>query len=67
MELTDFDRRIAALGTQSRAVDAARDVLVDGEGYKPSAAKHGIDPGYLHRLCRQIESVEICAECGQVK
>ncbi len=65
MDKRDFIRRIAAIGTESVAVPACRDVLVNGMGLRPAAARHGVDAAQVQRLCRRIKGAAICEACGQ--
>lgn len=67
MDRREFDRRVKALGTESRALPAARDVLVNGSGLRPAASKHGVDAAQVQRLVRRIEATDVCPTCGQVR
>jgi hypothetical protein len=65
MNKREFDRRIKALGTRSRALPAARAVLVDGVSQNAAARELEVDVGQLNRLVTRIRAVQICECCGQ--
>jgi hypothetical protein len=65
MKLTEFNKRVKALGLKSRGLRAARAVLVDGNSRNQQAQVTGVDLGQLSKLCSKIESVELCPHCGQ--
>lgn len=61
----EFRRRVAALGITSRALPAARKILVDGAGIREQARQCGVNPGYLLRLVQRIRATTVCECCGQ--
>lgn len=63
----EFNRRVRALGINSQALGAAKDVLVAGDGYRWAAKSHHVDPGNLHRLVDRIRDTRICPTCGQAR
>jgi hypothetical protein len=66
MKEAEFNRRCEAMGTKSKAIPAARDVLVNGAGYRPAATAHKVDAALLFRLCETISQIKLCKSCGQV-
>jgi hypothetical protein len=61
----DFDNRVAALGLTSKALPAAREVLVEGQSMYFACRQHGVGYSTLWQVVTRIRATQLCRECGQ--
>ena len=65
MDNDEFNRRVARLGTTSKAVEGCREVLVNGATYMDAALKYRLQPSLIFRVTKRIRDTEFCSCCGQ--
>lgn len=65
MTKSEFNRRIKATRLTSRAIPAAREVLIGGNSIYEAARSNGVSYPVLWRVVDRIRKVSPCPVCGQ--